>query len=144
MALEITATMRVIRHNLMSDPDVYRIVGSSVFTAHTRDAEEATRLQPTVIIELRSGDVRISAPVARRTAWIYAYSNRSPDEARELYDAIAKVLRRRGLRGQLDAMGNPCDDMCLYAWEQNAVIEAYNDLASAWFTRGTFSIHTQG
>lgn len=134
----------VLRHTLMQDQAVFSIADGRVYTSHGRDAEEATRTYPTVIMEHHGGTDYAQAPVAARRVYLYAYSNRSADEAFRLYDAVKEVLQRRGVGGRLDAMGQPCEPVCAYGIERSGVFNGWNPEVSAWFVRGEWSIWAFG
>ncbi len=139
MAYSIRQLKQILRHNALQDGAVVELVGTKVFTSHDKNTQESTRTQPTAIFEFRGGNEFESAPVARREVFIYGYSNTSQDQADEVYEALADVVRRGGgLNAPPDENGDPCFDSCAYLVPAPTVRTGYNDNVDAWFTRGTW------
>jgi len=138
MAYSVRQLKQILRHHVLRDETVVSLVGRRVFTALDRNTEEQTRQQPVAIFEFRGGSEYSSAPVARREMYVYGYSNTSQDQADEVYEALADVLRRNGLTAPLDSGGLPCFDSCGYFLPANVVLTGYNSDVNAWFSRGTW------
>lgn len=139
MAYSVRQLKQILRHHLLLDGAVVALASTRVFTAHGRDTEQATREYPTLITEFRGGFEFTSAPVARREFYLYGYSNVSQDQATELYEAAADVIRRdAGLVAPPDESGGPCFNSCGYFIPRNVVMEGWNPQSAAWFARGTW------
>ncbi len=130
-----------LRAALLADVAVVGLVENRVYTAHGRDTEEATRVHPVLILDFRGGSSLPSAPVQQRRVDVYGYSNRSAGQSEQVYVAARAALQNRGLHsGKVDALGDPCPSLCVYATETSGPVDGWNSLVDAWFTRGTFRI----
>lgn len=139
MAYSVRQLKQILRHHALKDEALLKLVGRRVFTAHDKNSAEATRAEPTAIFEFRGGNEYESAPVARRELFVYGYSNVSQDQADEVYEAIANLIRRgAGLTAPPDENGDPCFDSCAYFIPANVVRTGENPEVSAYFCRGTW------
>lgn len=143
MAYDLRETKQVMRVVLLKDTDVQGLVadGVQVFTAHGRDADEATRKQPALILDFRGGPgKRLSAAIQNRTVHLYAYSNLSQDQADELHVLATKVLTDTGAVCHPDRLTNPaCPQQRVAVLEQAGATSGWNDQVGAWFARSTLA-----
>ena len=69
--------------------------------------------------------------------FLYGYSNRSQDEAEQIYEAAQEVLDRgSGHPAPPDELGAPCFASCGYFQESDGQFDGFNEQVGAWFTRG--------
>ncbi len=133
----------VVRHNLLQDPGVRAFIvdaGGGVFSGHDRASLESSKRVPTVIMDVRGGKDFAQAPVGRKLWHLYAYSNKSEDEAGQLYEAVKAVMQRKGLVGRLDELGARCESVCVYAIEDDGPVDGWNEDVASWFKRGTWLV----
>jgi hypothetical protein len=138
MAYKTSELKQIIRHALITDSTVFGLVDIRIATAHRKDADAPTATMPEIIVGFRGGQEFGSSPVARRTFFLYGYSNRSQSEAEEVYEAAADVLRRTGHGAPPNEAGDPCFEACGYFIPQGQPLEGWNPVAEAWFTRGSW------
>ncbi len=141
---KVSELKQILSYHVGRDPSVFALVEDRVYTAHGKDTEEASRQSPLVIFDFRGGLTQKSAPVARRTFHVYAYSNRSGHEAGRLYEHVAEVLRLEGLGAPPDENGDPCFAQCGYFIEADAQVEGWSSVTSSWWVRGTWQGWTFG
>lgn len=143
MAYDLRETKQVLRVVLLRDSSVQGLVadGVQVFTAHGRDADEATRKQPALILSFRGGPgKRLPAPVQNRTVHLYAYSNVSQDQADELHVLATAVLTDTGAVSHPDRATNPsCPQQCVSVLETAGATGGWNDQVGAWYARSTLA-----
>lgn len=143
MAYDLRETKQVLRVVLMRSTTVQGLVadGVQVFTAHGRDADEATRKQPALILDFRGGPgKRLSAAIQNRTVHLYAYSNVSQDQADELHVLATAVLTDVGAVCHPDRATNPaCPQQRVAVLEAAGATSGWNDQVGAWYARSTLA-----
>ena len=145
MAFNLPDMKLILRANLLKAPEVMALATGGVHTGYGREAEEATRKMPTLILDFRGGAPRGSgSPVQARAMWLWASSNVSQDEADILYQAAADFLSREGLMHPNAATNPACPQSCVYGIERSPSQAGRDDEVGAWFARGTWTMWGKG
>lgn len=122
----------LVRDVLLSNSEVFALVGSNVRGQHVYEPDLSTVKYPMVILEMISGYATTNS-VQRATLDVYAYSRESAGNALRIYDACQKALQQELLRRDgIDVAG--------YAVEQARPNEGYNDIVRAFYAQGEFTV----
>ncbi len=148
MAYSITETKQILTAVLEKDPATQSVGKQdvAVLMARGREADEATKRQPTVIFDFRGGPPRfIGAPVQNRSVHLYAYSNVSQAQADTLHEAATEaVTADGGLTHPRRDTDPDCPQQCVKVLETSGASFGWNNDVGAWFARSTLAVWAIG
>jgi hypothetical protein len=134
-AVSVVKTKHLLREFLLRDSSITDLVGQAVYTAHLSDADAGTvlKLNPIIIIDFMSGNLRWYGAVEVQSAEFYAYSKKSSIDASKVYDAMANLLQHE----RLIVAGI---DLAACTREVERPIDGYAKHLDAWWIRGRWLI----
>jgi len=134
-AVSVSTTKHLLREFLLRQSSITDLVGQSVYTSHLSDSDAGTVLQvnPIIILDFLSGNLRWHGAVEVQSAEFYAYSKKSAIDASRVYDALATILQHERL------IVNGID-LSAVTREAERPIDGYSKHLDAWWLRGRWLI----
>lgn len=134
-AVSVSATKHLLREFLLRDASITNLVGQAVYTSHLSDSDAGTvlKVNPIIILDFVSGNMRWHGAVEVQAAEFYVYSKKSAIDASRVYDALATLLQHE----RLIVTGI---DLSAVTREAERPIDGYAKNLDAWWIRGRWLI----
>jgi len=134
MSYSTAQAVELVRRALFETPAIQSMVDDRVYTRHLRDEDASTVKMPLVVTAVRTSPASFSSRWRRREFHIYAYSNSSQDEARQLYALVQERLSYACLHEpHPSAFRVVCTEI-------DDGMQDWNPQVRAWFVRGVWRV----
>lgn len=134
MSYSTAQSIELVRRAIFETPAIQDLIEERVYTRHLRDEEVTTIRMPLVVVAVRKSPMAYSSKWRKREFHIYAYSNNSQDEARQLYALVRNRLHFQCLKepepSKFRAIPTEIDDG----------MQDWNPQVRAWFVRGVWRV----